>query len=150
MLPPTLTIIDPMLRFMQTPEDVMPEARIYLTIYFAGVAGVLFYNMGSSILRAVGDSRRPLIFLIISALLNTVLDLVFVLGFGMQADGVAWATILAQFLSSLLILATLFRTHTAYGLRIHELRIDREFLKGILRIGLPSAVQSAITAFSNV
>ena len=84
-----LMIIEPMLRFMQTPEDVMPESSCYLTIYFAGVSGVLFYNLGSGILRAVGDSRRPLIFLIISALLNTVLDLLFVLAFGMGVDGVA-------------------------------------------------------------
>ena len=145
-----ILIIDPMLRFMKTPEDVMPEARSYLTIYFAGVSGVLFYNMGSSILRAVGDSRRPLVFLIISALLNTALDLLFVLGFGMKVEGVASATILAQFLSSALILFTLSRTHTAYGLRWKQLRIDRESLRGILKIGLPSAIQSAITAFSNV
>ena len=91
-----LMIINPMLRFMQTPEDVMPESSCYLTIYFGGVSGVLFYNLGSGILRAVGDSRRPLVFLIISALLNTVLDLLFVLAFGMGVDGVAYATVLSQ------------------------------------------------------
>ena len=95
-----LVIIDPMLRFMQTPSDVWEDAKLYLTIYFSGVSGILFYNMGSGILRAVGDSRRPLIFLIFSALLNTVLDLVFVLVFRMKVDGVAWATIISQILSS--------------------------------------------------
>ena len=81
----------------------MPESSCYLTIYFGGVSDVLFYNLGSGILRAVGDSRRPLIFLIISALLNTVLDLLFVLVFGMGVDGVAYATVLSQILSALLI-----------------------------------------------
>ena len=85
-----LLIVEPMLRFMQTPENVWDEAKEYLTIYFSGVTGVLFYNMGSGILRAVGDSRRPLFFLIISAVLNTVLDLVFVLSFHLGVRGVSY------------------------------------------------------------
>ena len=145
-----LLIIDPMLRFMDTPEDVMGESHTYLSIYFSGVAGVLFYNMGSGILKAVGDSRRPLIFLVLSALLNTVLDLLFVLRLDMGVDGVAYATILSQIISAVLILITLFREESAYGLRLRQLRIDRESMRGILRIGLPSSIQSAITSFSNV
>ncbi len=145
-----LLIIDPMLRFMQTPEDVWNEARLYLTIYFSGVSGILFYNMGSGILRAVGDSRRPLLFLIFSALLNTVLDLVFVLLFHMKVDGVALATVLSQIISAVLILITLTREKSAYGVRWRNLKVDRESLTGILKIGLPSSIQSAITAFSNV
>ncbi len=143
-------IIDPMLRFMQTPEDVMPESHAYLSIYFAGISGILFYNMGSGILKAVGDSRRPLLFLIVSAVLNTALDLVFVLAFGLGVDGVAYATIMAQIISALLILITLTREEQSYGIRWKELRIDREALTGILKIGMPSSIQSAITAFSNV
>ncbi|MDO5326693.1 MAG: MATE family efflux transporter [Clostridia bacterium] len=143
-------IIDPMLRFMQTPDDVMAESHTYLSIYFAGIAGILFYNMGSGILRAVGDSRRPLVFLVISALLNTVLDLAFVLGLGMGVDGVAYATILAQIISALLILITLSREEGGYGIRWRQLRIDKASLANILKIGLPSSIQSAITAFSNV
>ncbi len=143
-------IIDPMLRFMQTPEEVMGESHTYLSIYFAGITGILFYNMGSGILKAVGDSRRPLLFLIFSALLNTALDLLFVLAFGMGVDGVAYATILSQIVSALLILVTLTREERDYGLRWKELRIDRESLRNILKIGMPSSVQSAITAFSNV
>ncbi|MBR1586120.1 MAG: MATE family efflux transporter [Clostridia bacterium] len=143
-------IIDPMLRFMQTPDNVMDEAHAYLSIYFFGVAGVLFYNMGSGILRAVGDSRRPLIFLIISALLNTALDLLFVLALGMKVEGVAYATILAQIISALLILWTLTKEESAYGIRWKQLRLDRDSLISILRLGLPSSIQSAITAFSNV
>ena len=145
-----LLIITPMLRFMQTPEDVMPESGCYLTIYFAGISGVLFYNLGSGILRAVGDSRRPLFFLILSALVNTGLDLLFVLSFGMGVDGVAYATVLSQILSAILIMVTLTREKSTYGIRWRELRVDRESLKLILKLGLPSSIQSAITAFSNV
>lgn len=144
-----LAIIDPMLRFMQTPEDVMQEAHDYLFIYFAGVAGVLFYNMGSGILRAVGDSRRPLIFLIVSALINTMLDLVFVLAFGMAVEGVALATVMAQIISALLILFSLSHGDLPYGVRWRQLHVDMSALKGILNVGLPSAIQSTITAFSN-
>ena len=143
-------IIGPMLKFMQTPDDVMAESRSYLSIYFAGVCGILFYNIGGGILRAVGDSRRPLIFLIVSALLNTVLDLLFVLAFGMGVEGVAWATILSQIVSALLILITLTRSEGGYGIRWRSLAIDRESLAIILKIGLPSSIQSAITSFSNV
>ena len=145
-----LLIIDPMLAFMQTPADVWEEARQYLTIYFSGISGILFYNMGSGILRAVGDSRRPLVFLILSALLNTVLDLFFVLVLHMKVDGVAWATVLAQIISAAAILISLTREHGSYGIRWKELRIDRKSLAGILKIGMPSSIQSAITAFSNV
>ncbi|MBO7662649.1 MAG: MATE family efflux transporter [Clostridia bacterium] len=145
-----LLIIDPMLRFMQTPEDVMPESGTYLTIYFAGITGILFYNLGSGILRAVGDSRRPLLFLIVSALLNTALDLVFVLVFRMGVDGVAYATILSQILSALLVLFALTREKGTYGIRWRKVRVDRESLRMILKIGLPSSIQAAITSFSNV
>ncbi len=143
-------IIGPMLRFMQTPEDVMPESSVYLSIYFAGVSGTLFYNLGSGIMRAVGDSRRPLIFLVISALLNTALDLLFVLAFGMGVDGVALATILSQILSALLVMLTLTRERGNYGIRWRKLRIDRPSLKMILKLGLPSSIQAAVTSFSNV
>ncbi len=143
-------IIGPMLRFMQTPEDVMPESGAYLSIYFAGITGILFYNLGSGILRAVGDSRRPLVYLIISALLNTALDLLFVLAFGMGVDGVAYATILSQILSALLVLFSLTREKGNYGIRWRKVRIDRSSLSLILKLGLPSSIQAAITSFSNV
>ena len=143
-------IIAPMLRFMQTPDDVFAESASYLSIYFAGISGVLFYNLGSGILRAVGDSRRPLFFLIISALLNTVLDLLFVLAFKMKVDGVALATVLSQVLSALLILFTLSREKSSYGIRWRHVRVDRNSLRQIVRLGLPSSIQAAITSFSNV
>ncbi len=143
-------IIGPMLQFMQTPEDVYDEAGRYLSIYFSGISGILFYNLGSGILRAVGDSRRPLFFLILSALLNTGLDLLFVLGFGMKVEGVALATVLSQVVSAVLILITLTREKQSYGIRWRQLRMDRDSLRQILRLGLPSSIQTAVTSFSNV
>ena len=143
-------IIPPMLRFMQTPDDVIGDSSLYLSIYFAGISGILFYNLGSGILRAVGDSRRPLFFLVLSALLNTGLDLLFVLAFDMKVDGVALATVLSNLLSALLILLTLSMEKGSYGIRWRKIRIDHESLRQILRIGLPSSIQSAVTSFSNV
>ena len=145
-----LGIVSPMLRAMRTPENVFGEAARYLTIYFAGITGLLIYNMGGSVLRAVGDSRRPLYFLVFSAVLNTALDLLFVIAFRMGVAGVAWATILAQGVSALLILATLTHERSAYGLRWRELHIERDTFRQVLRIGWPSGVQQALTAFSNV
>ena len=92
--------VKPMLRFMATPEDVFGEATVYLQIYIGGISGLLIYNMGSGILRAVGDTMRPLYFLILTSVLNIILDLVFVLGLHRGIEGVAWATILSQFIPS--------------------------------------------------
>ena len=96
-----------MLRFMSTPDDVLESASVYLRIYFSGIAGLLVYNMGSAVLRAVGDTKRPLLFLCFSSILNTVLDLVFVIVFHLGIAGVAYATIISQFLSAALVLAVL-------------------------------------------
>ena len=145
-----LSIVRPMLHAMRTPEDVFGEASQYLTIYFAGITGLLIYNMGGSILRAVGDSRRPLYFLIFSAVLNTLLDLLFVIAFRMGVAGVALATIIAQGVSALLILVTLTFEKGAYGLRWRELHMEKSTLGQVLRVGWPSGIQQALTAFSNV
>ncbi len=91
-----ILLIPLMLDLMKTPEEVVPESTKYLTIYFAGMVGLMLYNMGSGILRAVGDSKRPFYFLVVSAVINTVLDLLFVCVFGMGVEGVAYATIIAQ------------------------------------------------------
>lgn len=140
----------PLLRMMSTPADVFDEAKIYLDIYFSGIAGLLIYNMGSGILRAVGDSRRPLYFLLFSASMNTALDLLFVIVFRLGIRGVAYATILSQFVSALLILWVLTRDHGPYGLRWKQLAIDREMVGRIFSIGLPGGIQQALTSFSNV
>lgn len=145
-----LFAVKPMLRMMKTPADVFGEADAYLTIYFAGISGLLVYNMGAGILRAVGDSRRPLYYLIFSAVVNVVLDLVFVIKFNMGVAGVAYATIIAQFMSSALVLYSLTRTDQPYGIKWRNLGIRKDMLKNILDLGLPAGVQQAITSFSNV
>ena len=99
-----------LLRFMSTPEDVMPESSLYLRIYFSGLLGLVIYNMASGILRAVGDSRRPLYFLCFSSIINILLDLLFVLVFHMGIEGVAYATIIAQFASAILVVFILIRS----------------------------------------
>ena len=145
-----LTVAPYMLRLMNTPENVLPQSTAYLSIYFSGIMGLMFYNIGSGILRAVGDSQRPFYFLVICALLNTVLDLVFVLAFNMGVRGVALATILSQATSAVLILITLMRTDECIKLQPAKLRIHWDMMKKIFRVGIPAAIQMAITAFSNI
>ncbi|MBO6157939.1 MAG: MATE family efflux transporter [Firmicutes bacterium] len=142
--------VRPMLRFMSTPDDVFEDATTYLTIYFWGISGLLIYNMGSGILRAVGDTTRPLAFLIITSILNIILDLLFVVGFHMGIEGVAYATILAQFVSAVLTLVLLTRSKDIYRLSWKDLSIDFKLLGRIFAVGLPAGIQSVITAFSNI
>lgn len=139
-----------MLRFMKTPNDVFPQSTAYLNIYFSGILGLMIYNMGAGILRAVGDSRRPFHFLVVCAVLNIALDLAFVLGFGMGVEGVALATILSQATSAVLVILTLLRTESCIRLRPRSLRLHWHILKKIIFIGIPAAIQMAITSFSNV
>ena len=139
-----------MLRLMKTPADVFPESSAYLIIYFAGMAGLMFYNMGAGILRAVGDSRRPFYDLVAAAVINTVLDLVFAIVFHMGVQGVAYATIIAQAISAVLTIATLLRTSSCVRLEPKKLKLHLSILKQILWVGIPAALQMAITAFSNV
>ena len=135
-----------LLEKMSTPPDVLEEADIYLKIYFGGISGLLFYNIGGAILRAMGDTKRPLIFLIICSLLNIVLDLAFVRIFHWGIAGVAIATIAAQALSACLVILTVMKS---LGLSA-KWRLNRKIAGEILRIGLPFGVQMAVVAFSNV
>ena len=139
-----------MLRLMKTPEEVMPESYTYLTIYFGGLLGLMIYNMGAGILRAVGDSQRPFFYLVVSAVINTVLDLVFVLVCGMGVEGVALATILAQAISAVLVVLDMRHGGSAVALHWRELKIHWNMLWKIICVGIPAAVQMAVTAFSNV
>lgn len=139
-----------MLELMKTPAEVAPDQAAYLTIYFAGIMGLLLYNMGSGILRAVGDSQRPFYFLLVSAVVNTALDLLFVLKFGMGVEGVAYATIIAQAVSAVLTIAVLIGYDGSVKLSLRDLRIHWRMLKKIVAVGIPAALQMAITAFSNV
>ena len=140
----------PMLRFMKTPAEVFPEAKRYLTIYFSGIFGLLLYNMGAGILRAVGDSQRPFYFLVLSTTLNIGLDLLFVLVFHMGVAGVAYATIIAQGLSAVLVFILLMRSKNCVKVTLRALKLHTDPLKKILKVGIPAALQRAVTAFSNV
>lgn len=139
-----------MLRLMKMPENVFPHALTYLRIYFSGIIGLLLYNMGSAILRAVGDSKRPFLFLLVAAVLNTVLDLVFVLWLRMGVTGVALATIIAQVISATLVLICLMRSNECVRLSLSKMRLHPDVLKKVFTIGVPTAMQMGITSFSNV
>ena len=139
-----------LLRMMNTPESVMREGVIYLEIFSLGLPGLMLYNMGSAILRAVGDSKRPLYFLILSSILNIILDLVFVIYFKSGVAGVAYATIIAQFISGLMIFWILFHSHESHSLSFKEMKIDFKILRKIIAFGMPAGFQMAVTAFSNV
>lgn len=139
-----------MLELMDTPPDVIGEAELYLRIYFGGVSGLLLYNIGSGILRAVGDSTRPLYFLIFSAAMNTVLDLFFVAVLKQGIAGAAIATIISQFVSAILVMLLLLRSKEPYRLEISQLRMYKGMLRRICNIGIPSSLQMGITAFSNI
>lgn len=145
-----LFMIPYFLDFSNTPDEIIPETTAYLTIYFAGITGLLIYNMGAGILRAVGDSTRPFLFLVASAVTNTVLDLVFVLCFQMGVAGVAYATIIAQGVSAILIVIALLRTKSCVRFSFRYLCVKWDILKKIFRVGFPAALQMAITSFSNV
>ena len=139
-----------MLRLTKMPENVMPEATTYLRIYFAGVSGLMLYNIGAGILRAVGDSKRPFYFLLVCALINTVLDLWFVLGLKMGVAGVALATVIAQCSSAVLVMIVLMRSKEWVRLELSRLRIHQDILIKVLRVGIPAGLQIAVTSFSNV
>ena len=145
-----VALVKPMLRAMSTPDDVFADAAVYLRIYTGGISGLLVYNMGSGVLRAVGDSTRPLYFLAFTSILNIALDLLFVLVLKMGIAGAAIATILSQFLSAAMVLALLTRTKDIYRLSWRELGIDWPILRKIFAIALPAGVQAVLTAFSNV
>jgi len=144
-----IILVPHMLRLNKTPESVLPEATTYLTIYFSGVVGLMIYNMGAGILRAVGDSKRPFYFLVVSAVINTVLDLVFVLVFKMGVEGVAYATIIAQGVSAILVIFVLYTSSGCVRVRFSRIKADLAILKKIVLVGIPAAVQMAITGFSN-
>ena len=138
------------LRAMNTPEDIMSMSLTYMRIYFLGVIPSLIYNMGSGILRAVGDSKRPLYFLIASTLTNIVLDLFFVLVLRMGVAGVAIATSLSQVASAAMVMYALMKTDDMYRLYLREIRFSPSILSAIIRIGLPAGLQSTMYSVSNL
>ena len=138
-----------MLRLIQVPEEVFELADSYLKIYFSGLVFLIFYNMCAGILRALGDSRRPLYFLIFSSLVNIILDLIFVIIFDFGIKGAAWATVISEAISIIPVLYVLCFTNDVYRLSLKELKIDWPLFTKMLKIGLPGAVSSSITSFSN-
>ncbi len=140
-----------MLKLMKTPENVEPEARAYLQIYFSGIIGLMLYNIGAGILRAVGDSRRPFYFLVVAALMNVALDLLFVVVLKMPGtQGVALATVLSQGTSAVLVIIALMRSDSCVKLELKALKIHWSMMKKIFSVGIPAALQMTVTAFSNV
>lgn len=138
------------LLWMATPQNVMADSVLYLRLYFAGSLGFVLYNVSVGILQAVGDSRHPLYYLIISSLINIVLDVVFIGLFHMGVEGAAIATVISQLVSALLCLVQLLRTRACYRLSLAKIRFDSEMLRQIIRLGLPSGLQNSIIAFANV
>ena len=138
------------LEAMKTPEDVMGHAVVYIRIYFLGIIVNLVYNMGAGILRAVGDSRRPLYFLIASCFTNIILDVLLVAVLRMGVAGAALATITSQLLSAVLVVRALMKTDDMYKLEWKKVRIDQRMLQRIVRIGIPAGMQSVMYNVSNV
>ena len=145
-----IALSKPILVMIGSPKEVLPLAVIYLQIYFAGVSFSLIYNMGAGILRALGDSKNPLIYLVVSSLVNIVLDFVFVIYFHLGVAGVGIATTLAQLVSAILVMHELMHTDKEYKVYISKIRFSKPILSRIISIGIPAALQNSIVSFSNV
>ena len=141
---------EPMLRLLNTKEEFLPGAVLYLRIYALGLPGIGIYNCGNGILSATGDTKRPLIYLSVAGVLNVILNLVFVIGCRMSAEGVAIASAIAQWVSAVLIVVHLLRRKDACRLSMRQLRLHKAAVKRILMIGVPSGLQNAIFALANL
>ena len=140
----------PLLRLMDSPPDVLDLASLYMRIFFLGMPANMLYNFGAAILRAVGDTRRPLYFLSISGLVNVFLNLIFVIVFHMDVAGVALATIISQIISAVLVILCLIHSDGLVHLNLRALRIEKRAMKEILRVGLPAGFQGSLFSISNV
>lgn len=138
------------LQWMSTPEDIIDLAALYLRIYFLGMPGNMIYNFGAAILRAIGDSRRPMFFLLVSGCVNVVLNVVFVAVLDMSVAGVAWATVISQYLSAVMVVVFMMRSAGAARLDLRHLGINLEKLKALVRIGLPAGLQGMLFSLSNM
>jgi putative MATE family efflux protein len=139
-----------LLHLMMVPEDIFPEALIYFRIYFFGLTALTIYNMGTAILNAMGDSKKPLLFLAISAMLNVLLDLLFVVGFHMGIAGVAWATVIAEGVSAVLVVLALTFSNLPCRLSVRKIHLHRPLLKGMFALGAPVGFQHVIIGISNL
>lgn len=137
------------LEVMGTPEDVIAQATLYMQIYFLGMPFFMVYNYGAAILRAVGDTKRPLFYLIISGVINAVLNMILVIFFHMAVEGVAIATVISQLISCILVLRCLYRSEGSYQLRFSKLTMKKAYLMQIFQVGVPAGIQSTVINFSN-
>ena len=139
-----------LLTITKTPEDIIGDSTLYLRIYFLGIIATLIYNMGSSIMRAIGDSKRPLYYLIVCCFLNIGLDILFVIIFHMGIAGAAIATVISQAISAILVTRTLMSSYGTIKLKLRAIRLDMPILKSELRIGLPSSLQACMYGLTNI
>ncbi len=140
----------PMLELMQTPAEVIDLAELYLRIYFVGMTAMMVYNFGAAILRAVGDTKRPMYYLALAGVINVVLNLIFVIVLKMDVAGVATATVVSQCVSAVLVLRCLIKSEGAMQLKVKELRVEPVKFRMILQIGIPASLQSLMFSISNI
>lgn len=145
-----LLVTNTVLELMKTPQELMADSRLYLHIYFCSMIFNIIYNMGASILRAVGDSRRPLYVLMVTCGLNIVLDILLVVIFRLGVMGVAIATVSCQGISSILVTAMLMKEHPLFQLKLREIRFYRVSLNSVLRIGIPAALEATMYTIANL
>ena len=143
-------VAGPLMEIMGAPTETFSLSVLYMRIYFAGAVPMLLYNFGGAILRGIGDTKRPLIYLIISGIINVVLNVILVAGFNMSVDGVAIATLISQMVSAILVLRALMNTDECYKLIIKKLHIYKAEYLEILRLGIPAGIQSSVFSFSNL
>ncbi len=145
-----LVLCEPLLAYMGTPVDIIDLSTLYMKIYFIGLPASMVFNFGAAILRAIGDSRRPMYYLTITGIVNVILNMFFVIVLHMSVDGVAWATVISQYLAMLMIMTCLTQSDGAIRFRFKRMSIDIHKLKDIVRIGLPAGLQSLLFSISNV
>lgn len=143
-------VAKPALTLMGTPDDVVGQSVLYMRIYFAGMPFMMAYNFGSAVLRAVGDTKRPLYYLLIAGIVNVILNLIFVIYFSMHVAGVATATVISQAISAVLVIRCLLKTDSVYKLELKGIKISMDKFGKMFKIGLPAGVQGALFSISNV
>lgn len=145
-----VTFAVPILKLMQAPHEVLTLASVYLKIYFAGITATMIYNFGSALLRAVGDTQRPLYILFLAGIINVILNLIFVIIFHLDVAGVAWATVISQTISAILVVIILLKENEEYSLEIKNIKINMHIFTKIVKVGIPAGFQGIMFSFSNV
>lgn len=140
----------PILKLMQAPHEVLTLASVYLKIYFGGITATMIYNFGSALLRAVGDTQRPLYILFLAGIINVILNLIFVIIFHLDVAGVAWATVISQTISAILVVIILLKENEEYSLEIKNIKINMHIFTKIVKVGIPAGFQGIMFSFSNV